>query len=483
MSMRPLAARLGGTGLAALLAVLGGADGGRGAELCPSCVVLRLEHPVVVRGPSRHEPDAPVSMVALPDGGFRAFAANATTLAIDGPAPTALTGRAQVVLRPGPPGSAAECGRWLTTVLPAGAFLYGLVHNEQRCRYADNETYKSMSIARSRDYGLTWDVLGQIITGDEGFVAGRPSGEGDCTAVDGHDGYWYAYCQRLRDWKNTVARAPSDDPAPGRWRKWSGRGFDAPGLGGVAAALDRTVGMSAAYWTQTGAVLVMATTASALQLSVSGDKVHFAAVAEPVILYDANDWKRPAPTDFYAYPSMVGALGFNDIARRFFLTYTYIAPGEDFSRRYLVVQPAWIDLARAPQSPQVRVALSRWRTAAGARWTTAAPPIAAEGEGEAPTYDAPLGYLMTAPSTPAQTLKLDECFSAPASPGFLAQAGGCAAAGGERRRVAGYVFGSVQPDTVGLYSCVSDDGARFDSNRADCEHAGAQTGLLGFALR
>jgi hypothetical protein len=464
--------------LTALLAALGGAAANAN-DLCDECVQVRLEHPVVARGPSRHEPDAPVSIIELPGGGFRAFAANATTVAIDGETPFALGGRPQAVLGPGPAGSPSECGRWLTTAMQSRGVLYGLIHNEQHCNYRQGETYKSMSIARSENDGLAWNVLGQIITGDEGPAPGRESGEGDCTAVDGHDGYWYAYCQRLRDWKNIVARAPSSDPSPGKWTKWSGSGWDAPGLGGTAAALSGFVGMSSAYWTEADAVLLLAATSS-LQLSLSKDKIHFDTLAEPIILYDANDWKRPAPTDLYAYPSMVGEHGFNNIARHFFLTYTYIPPGQDFTQRYLVMQEAWINLAPAPQRPQVRTALSRWTNSDGGKWTTTGPAISS---GHAHAYDIPLGYVMTAPPKEIPSVKLDECFAAGSDSGFLAEAGGCGAEGSERRRAAGYVFRSREPGTIELYTCMSADHRQFVSNRSDCEGAGVHERLLGFALR
>ncbi len=66
--------------------------------------------------------------------------------------------------------------------------------------------------------------------------------------------------------------------------------------------------------------------------------MHFGAVADPLILYDEYNWQRPAPTELYAYPSMVADRGFNNIAEHFFLTYMYVPPNEDFSQRYLVSQ-------------------------------------------------------------------------------------------------------------------------------------------------
>src|SRR5579863_1275731 len=153
-----------------------------GNDICEACIDVRVEYPHVVRGPSRHEPDAPVSLVERPDGHFRAFAANGTTVAIDGATPFDLGGRSKTVMTPGASGSLSECGNWLTTVLQNAGKLYGLIHNEAHCNYSRGETYKSMSIARSADEGLTWDMLGQIITYSEAPASGRESGEGDCTA-------------------------------------------------------------------------------------------------------------------------------------------------------------------------------------------------------------------------------------------------------------------------------------------------------------
>ena len=464
--------------LAMLLAAVPGVAAAGEHAPCPECIEIRVDRPRVVRGPSRHEPDAPLSIIRLPDGSFRGFAANGITLAIDGASPFAMGGEAKVVLRPGPAGSAADCGRWLTTAIAGRSALYGLIHNEYNCKYNEGQTHKSMSIAFSDDYGLSWNVLGQVITGDDGFVPKRPSGEGDCTAVDGHDGYLYAYCQRLRDWKNTVVRAPIADPSPGTWRKWSGAGWEAPGLGGTGVPLETFLGMSSAYWREADAVLLMGATGS-LRLAVSSDKVHFRRVPEPILLYDADAWKRPAPTDLYAYPSMVAEEGGNEIGRHFFLTYTYIPPGEDFTQRYLVMHDAWIASRPAPSRPQVRVALTRWRNRDGGKWATTGPPIFS---GHPYAYEMHLGYLMTAPP-PSASLELDECFSKQSATGFLAEAGGCAAAGGERRRVAGYVYRAEELGTIALQGCIASDGARFVSNRRDCENAGMPDRLLGFALK
>jgi hypothetical protein len=464
----------------ALLLMIGGAGAACGTNLCPTCIEVKLEHPIVVRGPSQNEPDAPISIIQLPNGTFRGFAANAETVAIDGKTPLDLGGSSKVVLKPGPKNSPSECGQWLTTLMPVRDFLYGMIHDEQHCNYNAGETHKSMSIAISRDDGLTWKVLGHIITGDEGDVPNGPSGVGDCTAVDGHDGYWYAYCLRPRDWKNIAARAPHDAPIPGKWTEWDGVGWHEPGLGGMAAPLIPTAGMSAAYWTGVGAVILLNAADTSLQLSISKNKVDFDTLPEPLVPYDASTWKRPAPTELYAYPAMIADTGLNNISHKFFLAYMYIPPGRDFTQRYLVMQEGRIDRSPAPRSPQVRTALARWITPQRVTWTTRGPAISA---GHSYTYDRGLGYLMTAAPDDADSVELDECFSPQTGVGFLAETGDCPAEGSARRRMAGYVFRHHRPGTMALIGCMKKDGTRFVSNRPDCENVGTRERLLGFAFQ
>ena len=475
--------RIGWTGVAALFAIAGNAIANNataagGVPPCLQCITVRLEHPIVVRGPSPYEPDAPVSVIRLPDGSFRGFLAGGKTLAIDGETPIALGGQSRVVLTAGQPGSPSECGRWLTTVMNGLGVLYGLIHNEAHCNDPYG-TYKWMSIAQSGDYGLTWNILGPVISSDDAD-APHSQGEGDCTGVDGHDGYWYAYCLRRRDGKNTVARAPIENPAPGQWLMWSGRRWDVPAIGGTGAALPGFVGMSSAYWTDTNFILLVATLNSSMRLSVTEDKVHFGAIEEPLMLYDEYNWKRPAPTELFAYPSMVADRGLNNIAEHFFLTYMYVPPGEDFRYRYLVAQEGWIEASAYPQEPQVRIALSRWIDAAGDTWTTTGPTIV---PGRSYSYDRRLGYVMTAALPHNASVMLDECYSDSTGAGFVAPAGHCAAEGSARRRPGGYLYRFERPDTVALYDCLSHNHARFVSNRADCENKGSSAQLLGFALR
>jgi hypothetical protein len=449
-----------------------------GADICTTCIEIKLERPIVVRGPSQNEPDAPLSVIQLPSGTFRGFTANATTIAIDGKTPLDLGGPGKTVLEPGSKGSVSECGQWLTTLMPVGGKLFGMIHDERYCNYKLGETQKSMSIAVSHDDGLSWDVLGQIITGDEGNGRGAP-GIGDCTAVDGHDHYWYAYCLRQRDWKNIAARAPRDAPTPGKWKEWDGVGWREPGLGGLGSPLIPSAGMNAAYWTRTGTVILLNAADTSLQLSISKNKVDFETLPEPLISYDLINWKRPAPTALYGYPAMIADKGLNDISQKFFLTYLYIPPGQDFTQRYLVMQPGEIVRSSKPPHPQVRTALTRWIDARHETWTTSGPAVL---NGQPYSFDRGLGYLMTA-DPGADGVALDECLSARTGDGFLAPAGKCATGDGLRRRTAGYAFGRQRAGTIALFDCVRNNGARFVSDRADCEKTGTAEHRLGFALR
>ena len=338
-----------------------------------------------------------------------------------------------------------------------------------------------MAIATSADDGLSWTNLGTIISGSDVLTPGQSTGVGDCTAVDGNDGYLYAYCLRLSDWKTIVTRAPVADPLPGRWLEWDGAGWNVPALGGTGASIGAD-GVSAAYWADQK-VVVLIGLSSSLGLSLSSDKVHFSPLAEPLIKYDANDWQRPAATDLYAYPNLLGDDGSNKISNQARLTYTYLAPGDDFSQRYLVMHDVWLTMESNPVSPQVGVALTRWiKDADRRRWATTGPPIE-NRSARAYRHEMQLGYVMTAaPPQPSQ--KLEECVGGePGGSHMLAVDGGCAAGGYRHHRTAGFIYRDRQPDTIPLYSCATADSHdHFASSDPACENLGVQERRLGFML-
>src|SRR5690606_27799756 len=157
------------------------------------------------------------------------------------------------------------------------------VHQESICNYGPGgQTHKSMAIATSVDDGLTWTDLGTVITGTDSPRPGSTTGEGDCTMVDGRDGYLYAYCLRNSDWQTIVARAPASDPTD--WRKYYEGGWSQPGLGGEATAIG-FIGPGAGYLHDRGWVATVTTDPwfEGLRLSLSKDKVTFVDLDEPLL--------------------------------------------------------------------------------------------------------------------------------------------------------------------------------------------------------
>jgi len=209
--------------------------------------------------------------IQLPSGRFRGFDAHADTRIIDGNEPWDMGGPEHTVLGPGRPGTYNACGQWLNHAELAGTTTLGFIHDETACKYQVGQTHKSMSLAISTDYGLNWNSLGQIITGSDTPMANKNTGEGDCTAVNGRDGYYYAYCFRTRDSALIVARARVSSPDPGGWMKFFQGKWDQPGLGGDATRLTTGSGASAAYWTTTGEVVLTTWVQGGLGLALTSD--------------------------------------------------------------------------------------------------------------------------------------------------------------------------------------------------------------------
>lgn len=465
--------------VAIMLAAAPAALGQDMRNYCRTCITIRVGPPVVLRGPGPEDPDAPFSLIKLPNERFRGFSANGTTYAIDGRTPFDMGGDKRAVLTPGPKGSPSECGRWLTAIIRDGQAVRGLVHNEN-CTHGEAPS-KSMSIAWSSDDGLSWSDGGQIIAGPD---AKSGNGIGDCTGIDGNDGNLYAYCLRQRDNRVVVARAPKSDPAPGEWKQWDGRNFTVPALGGDGTPLEGFPGHSAAYWATQSLFALMTSSDAALKLYLSTDRIHFSALGEPLLLTGDGTWKRPAPTALFAYESLSDISGTNRISDSALLSYLYLPPGADFSQRYLVMHEIRLKMTDAPASPQVRVALSRFAGPEGEpRWTTTAPPIARDS-GKAYKFERPLGYVMTAqPVWPS--VKLDECTrnAAGRRDHLIAPADSCLDRSYETTRALGYVFRDQRPGTIPLFVCAAPDQTHFASNDPACEKLGKTLRRLGFVLR
>lgn len=450
-------------------------------DLCIACLRIRVGRPLTVRGPFPDELDNPFVVLRLKAGSFRGFSANAVSYAVDGPSVWSMGGTRIPVMRPGPTGSVDECGRWITGVARAGSEAFALVHEERACDYDSGQTDKSVALAVSQDEGLTWLNQGQIIAGRDRPKAGTITGEGDCSLVDGRDGYLYAYCLRNSDWQTIVARAPLSGFGPGAWRKFHAGTWDADGLGGHASPIG-FFGTTAGYLKSIDRVATVANDRQfgGLRLALSSDKAHFTDVGEPIVPVDDVEWQRPAASDLIAYVSLLNPNdGTNGLDDDFLLSYVYVPPGKTFASRYLVFQGVHVSLDSAPPKVQAAIALTRWKNA-DETVTSSGPVI---GDGYRP--DAFLGYLLTRQPDGAAAVKLEECVGgAPDHPDHLLTIDGrCTANGYVRQRTAGWAYQGAVADAVPIYRCREVAGGHFASNAPDCEGRGVMELRLGYALR
>lgn len=469
--------------LAALGTPAAAASAAADSELCVECLQVRVGPAVVVRGPFPDELDAAFTALKLPDGSFRGFSANGSTYAIDGPTLWDMGGPRREVLEAGAPGSVNDCGRWLTSTMRSGDRVLGFVHQERACDYEQGRTDKSMAIATSLDDGLTWTDLGTVITGTDSPQPDKITGEGDCTMVDGLDGYLYAYCLRNSDWQTIVARAPASDPTA--WRKYYEGAWNEPGLGGKATAIG-FVGIGTGYLQELGRVAAVATDPwfGGVRLSLSQDKVSFVDLKEPLLTIDGSDWHRPVATDLVAYTTILNPeTGSNAVDGRFLLSYIYVPPGKGFESRYLVHHEVSLSVEDRPAAVQVGMALTRWSDPAGEGYVTSTGPVT--GDRLAYRRDTVVAYMLTRAPEGIASVKFAECSreSSGHSDQVLAEDGRCEAEGYVRERTAGWLYAAEQPGSVPVYRCaVEKAGTHFASSAADCEGLGTKEFLLGYGL-
>jgi hypothetical protein len=451
---------------------------------CLACISVRVGLPRVVRGPAADMADNRFTEVQIPGGGFRGFDAHNDTRAIDGKHPSDMGGPERTVLRAGQPGTYDSCGQWLNHAEPAGAALLGFIHDETACKYQVGQTHKSMSLATSTDHGLTWNSLGQIITGTDAPTANKNTGEGDCTAVNGQDGYYYAYCFRPRDGALIAARAPVSNPRPGNWMKFFQGGWQQPGLGGEATRLMSGSGVSAARWTTTGQTVLTGWVHGGLGLFLSSDHTTLTPLPEPLLAVDPGEWKRPAPSELIFYPVILDATtGANQLANSWMLVYAYMQPNEGGSQKYLVFRNVTVSTSNTPVSAQVGVLLARWYDSAlHDRWSTTA---AVPGNDTTYKLEAKSGYLMTVAPAGQPSTEMEDCVSErPGHPDhLLAEKGFCEAHAYQRLRTAGWVYARQEANTQPLYRCYSDaEHSHFAANQPDCDGKGRMETLLGYDL-
>ncbi|RXH54142.1 hypothetical protein [Granulicella sibirica] len=455
-----------------------------------SSMKVRVGTPLVARGPAPNIADAAFTEIQLPDGLFRGFTAAGTTFAIDGKHPYEMEGKAATVLKAGPPGTSDSCGQWINHVELQGKTLYGWVHNETACNYANGgQTHMMMTIGTSTDYGLTWKILGPIIRGTDPPAARKETGDSCIIAIRAPDAYDYSYCLHNggHSWDGGytfIARAPVADPGPGKWKKYYNGSWSEPGVDGKSSAIN---GTGSGWWTTTGEIIGTNWVKGGMGLVASTDRLHFAPVlSQPLMLLEPGDWSRKNGLELVSYAQLIDArTGLNQLGDHWLLTYMYLNPGENFSKRYLVFRPVDISWSRTLGEPQVGEMLTHWYDKSQHdHWATTAP---VPGNWAAYAMVAPLGYMMTAPPDSKQaSAELEECVSQGSGhlDHILIQKGICESKGYTRLRSAGFVFSAEQPNTQPLYRCYSDsEKSHFAANQEDCNGMGKNEALLGYDLK
>jgi len=448
---------------------------------------IRVGVPFVARGPAPNIADNYFTEIKLPNGKFRGFTAAGTTFAIDGNQPWDMGGPAVTVLRPGPKNSPSSCGQWIQHVEPAGTKLVGWVHNETDCDYKNNgQTHTSMTIATSADNGITWKIQGFIIKGktSDKPTPGVMTGESCINALNGGDGYYYAYCGRSRDHVSYVARASVSNPGPGKWEKYFNGAWSQPGLGGDASNLGE--GGAAASWLTTGETVKVIWVRDGLGLAFSQDRLHFTNFPEPLMKLDNGRWDRGGPpNELLSYGDLIGVdTGRNQLSDHWLMAYMYLQPKEGFDKRYLVFRKIEVSRSRKPDELQVGVMLAHWYNAKlHDHWSTVAP---VPGNYKDYKLEAQSRYLMTAADAKHPTVELEDCVSQRAGhpDHILIQKGVCETQGYERLRSAGFVYSTEQPGTQPLYRCYSvSEKSHFAATDEDCHRMGKREALLGYDLK
>ncbi len=448
--------------------------------ICVDCISVRIGPPKVVRGPFPDELDATFSAIRLADGTYRGFTANGATYAVDGASISDMDGSRHIVLEAGEPGSINDCGSWLTSTVRTGETLVGFVHQERACDYDVGRTDKSMAIATSKDDGITWTNLGTVITGTDHPLPDQITGEGDCSLVDGHDGFLYAYCLRNTDWQTIVARAPAQDPTD--WRKYHDGEWTEPGLDGAATDIG-FVGTGAGYLEELGWVAAVATDPwfGGLRLSLSEDKISFVDLDEPLVPIDGAEWNRPAPTDLSVYASILDPdTASSDVGNQFVLSYVFVPAGKGFESRYLVHRGVTLQVEATAPLAQAGIALGRWREPETGRYISTSAPLT--GAESAYQFDTTVAYVLTRAPDDAASVKLVEC-PGNTSPQLIAPAGTCAISERVDGRTVGWLLEQPQAGLIPVYHCRADvSGAYLVSADAECEGLGAVENLLGYGF-
>ncbi len=449
--------------------------------LCLECMQLRVGAPSIVIGPTSTAADN-VLVARRDPQEMLAFTANGTTYLLKGPSLEALSLVSDpAVIAAGAAGSFDECGAWLQAVEDDGAIVRGFYHAEEKCDYSIGQTRKSVAYAESNDGARTFTKRNypgnQIITGSNVFAPGTSTGSGDHGVIRWHGDYWMYYIDWNDPWGTALAKAPGDSGGmPGAWLKWHNGSFGEPGLGGTATTLGWFGTAVSRFVPADRLVLPVNDVAfGGIKLQLSADGFAFQPIQEPLLILEEESWDRkPESGELFAYISMVGLQGGREWSDGFYLFYTYLQPGEDFSQRYLVRRKVDVEVAAQPASPQVRVALSRYFSDANKdHWVTTAA-VASHA------FEFVLGYLFT--KDLGSMTPLWDCYI-PSWDDHMVAPGDCGA-GAVKLRTLGWVYSTQQPGTIPLYRCYYPDWTDHWVSTTPCDETPGVTNefVLGYAM-
>ncbi|RPN95878.1 hypothetical protein [Pseudomonas aeruginosa] len=458
---------------------------------CESCLQVRVERPLVVRGGS-HEPglDTKFYVIKLSENLFRGYSSGGgDAYAITGPEAWSMGWPANKVLSKGAAGSYSECGVWINSPVKIGDVYVAAVHQEQKCDYINGgQTHKSMGVSFSYD-GLSWVNPITVLTSPEAPKMGTQSGEGDCSLVRAPDeGYLYMYCFRPGRWDNIVARAPEASYMfPSSWRKLYKGNWSEPAIGGMADSFG-AIGSSVGYWRAGRKVIALDLDPwfGGIKLSLSSDYKNFFTLKDPLVPFVKNDWDRNLigeSTDLIAYVGVVNLFGGGNRVDNsgWGITYTYIPHGGTLKEKYLVFQGVNMKVVSEPKQASVGLALTRWEHRSGkCRVTTL--PVVRQSEY---TERNRIAYLLTRPVVGIETLEVEECVNRQDPDDYLVtDAGGCDGSGHDRIATIGWVYKYPQKNTVPIYRCYSPLGENhFLSSNAGCDDLGSLEWKLGYGLK
>jgi hypothetical protein len=184
-------------------------------------------------------------------------------------------------------------------------------------------------------------------------------------------------------------------------------------------------------------------------LSFSGDGINFETLQEPLFPFSESSWlgRSSTSSELVAYSSIVPRTGGNSWENGFYLFYTYLQPGEDFDKRYLVRR--WVEVEQRSEavSPQVWLALSQYYSDSKQDfWATTA--MVPAGYSFQKTY----GYVYT--KYQEGMTELVDCYIYLAGwDDHMVAPGGCGTGEVSRLRSLGWIWAAQKTGTIPLYMC------------------------------